>query len=73
MDTHEQLQHSSVTTIEISAHSPLSHSSVSTVEGVQLPSPFLLGSNAPATAAAPASPIRLPAVSKAKHGVGVRR
>jgi hypothetical protein len=31
------------------------------VESVQLPSPFLLGSNALATAAAPASPILLPA------------
>jgi hypothetical protein len=37
------------------------------VEGVQLPSPFLLGSNALATAAAPASPIWLSAVKKAKR------
>jgi hypothetical protein len=60
-------QPSSITTIEISAHSPRRFSSVSAVEGVQLPSPFLLGSNALATAAAPASPIWLPTVKKVKQ------
>jgi hypothetical protein len=59
--THEQSHSSSVTTIAISSHSPPRPSTVNAVEGVQLPTPFLLGSNAPATAAAPASPIPLPA------------
>jgi hypothetical protein len=64
MDTHGHHNSSSVTTIKITSHSPLSRSFVSAVEGVQLPSPFLLGSNALATAAAPASPIWLPAVKR---------
>jgi hypothetical protein len=61
MDTHEQSHSSFVKTIEITAHSRSRANHVSAVEGVQLPSPFLLGSNAPATVAAPASPILLPA------------
>jgi hypothetical protein len=57
-------------TIKISTHSPLRFSTVSAVEGVQLPSPFLLGSNALATAAAPAWPIWLPAVRE-RDGLAV--
>jgi hypothetical protein len=67
MYRHEQSNSSSITTIKISSHSRSRFSFVRAVEGVQLPSPFLLGSNAPANAAAPASPIWLSAVSKAKH------
>jgi hypothetical protein len=61
MDSHEPPHSSSVTAIKISTHSQRRPISVSAVEGVQLPSPFLLGSNALATAAAPASPIWLAA------------
>jgi hypothetical protein len=70
MDTHEQPHSSSVTTIKISAYSRLRCSSLSAVEGVQLPSPFLLGSNAPATAAAPAAPILLSACGGDDVNVG---
>jgi hypothetical protein len=70
MDTHEQPQPSSATTIAISAYSHSRPSCVSAVERVQLPSPFLLGSNAPASAAAPASPIWLPACGGDDVNVG---
>jgi hypothetical protein len=71
MDTREQPHHSSsATTIKLGAYSPPRSSHVSAVEGAQLPSPFLLGSNARATAAAPASPIRLTACGGDDISVG---
>jgi hypothetical protein len=49
MDTREQPHSPSVTIIKIITHSPSRRITVSAVEGVQLPSPFRLGSYALAT------------------------
>jgi hypothetical protein len=61
MDTREQPHSPSVTIIKIITHSPSRRTTVSAVEGVQLPSPFRLGSYALATAWAPVSQTWLPA------------